>query len=52
MCIRDRYNIREQVKYVNETVWSMVVQTENLSRDDLMAELKNATDIATELSEM
>ena len=46
------YNIREQVKYVNETVWSMVVQTENLSRDDLMAELKNATDIATELSEM
>ncbi len=45
------YNIREQVKYVNSTVWSMVVQTEDLSREDLMEELKNATEIAIELSE-
>ncbi len=45
------YNIREQVKYVNSTVWSLVVQTEDLSRDDLMEELKNATEIAIELSE-
>jgi ABC-type glycerol-3-phosphate transport system substrate-binding protein len=46
------YNIREQVKYVNETVWSLVLQTEDLSRDDLMEELQNATDTAKELSEM
>ena len=45
------YNIREQVKYVNTNVWSMVVQTENLDRDALMAELQIATEIATELSE-
>lgn len=44
------YNIREQVKYVNETVWAMVVQTENLSPDDLMVELEKATKIAEELS--
>lgn len=42
---------REQVKYVNSNVWSMVVQTEDLSRDALMEELKNATEIAIELSE-
>lgn len=45
------YNIREQVKYVNSTVWSLVVQTEDLSREALMEELKNATEIAIELSE-
>lgn len=44
------YNIREQVKYVNETVWAMVVQTEDLSPDDLMVELEKATKIAEELS--
>ena len=44
------YNIREQVKYVNETVWARVVQTENLSPDDLMVELEKATKIAEELS--
>ena len=45
------YNIREQVKYVNTNVWSLVLQTPELSRDELMEELKNATEIATELSE-
>jgi multiple sugar transport system substrate-binding protein len=45
------YNIREQVKYVNTTVWALVVQTENLSRDQLMTELKNATEIAIELAQ-
>lgn len=45
------YNIREQVKYVNTTVWSMVVQTKDLKREDLMKELKKATEIAIELSE-
>lgn len=45
------YNIREQVKEVNTNVWSMVLQTEDLSRDDLMAALKTATEIAIELSE-
>ena len=44
------YNIREQVKYVNETVWAMVVQTKDLSPDDLMVELEKATKIAEELS--
>ena len=46
------YNIREQVKYVNETVWSLVLQTENLDRAALMEELKTATQTAQELSEM
>lgn len=45
------YNIREQVKYVNENVWAMVVQTEDLSKEALMEELKTATEIAIELSE-
>ena len=44
------YNIREQVKYVNKTVWALVLQTPDLTRDQLMEELKNATEIATELS--
>ena len=45
------YNIREQVKYVNSNVWALVVQTEDLSREPLMEELKTATEIAIELSE-
>ena len=45
------YNIREQVKYVNENVWAMVVQTEDLSEEALMEQLKTATEIAAELSE-
>ena len=45
------YNIREQVKYVNTTVWALVIQTPDLTRDQLMEELKNATEIAIELSE-
>lgn len=45
------YNIREQVKYVNANVWSLVLQTPDLTREQLMEELKNATEIATELSE-
>lgn len=45
------YNIREQVKYVNSTVWAMLIQTPDLTRDQLMTELKNATDIAAELSQ-
>lgn len=46
------YNVREQVKYVNSTVWSLVIQTPDLKRADLMKELKNATDTAKELSQM
>ena len=45
------YNIREQVKYVNANVWSLVLQTPDLTREQLMEELKNATEIAIELSE-
>ncbi len=45
------YNIREQVKYVNETVWSYVLQTENLDEAELMKLLETATKTAEELSE-
>ena len=45
------YNIREQVKYVNETVWATVVQTEDLTEEALMEVLVEATKIAKELSE-
>lgn len=45
------YNIREQVKYVNGNVWSLVLQTPDLTKDQLMEELKAATEIAIELSE-
>ena len=45
------YNIREQVKYVSGEVWSLVVQTPDLTREALMKELVNATKIAEELSE-
>ena len=45
------YNVREQVKYVNETVWAMVITTPDLKKEALMEELKTATEIAKELSE-
>ncbi len=45
------YNIREQVKYVNSNVWSLVLQTPDLTKEQLMEELKNATEVAIELSE-
>lgn len=45
------YNIREQVKYVNSNVWSLVLQTPDLTREQLMEELAAATEIAIELSE-
>ena len=45
------YNVREQVKYINETVWSMVITTPDLKKEALMEELKNATEIAKELSQ-
>ena len=45
------YNVREQVKYLNTTVYSMVVSTPNLTKEQLMPELQKATKIATELSE-
>lgn len=45
------YNIREQVKYVNETIWPLIIQTEDLSYDDLMKELREATRLAEKLSQ-
>lgn len=45
------YNIREQMKYVNSTVWELIYSVPNLTKEALMVELKNATEIATELSE-
>lgn len=45
------YNVREQIKYANETVYSMVIKTPNLTKEQLMPELINATESATELAE-
>lgn len=45
------YNVREQIKYANETVYTMVVKTPNLTKEQLMPELKNATEFAKELSQ-
>ena len=44
------YNVREQIKYANETVYTMVIKTPNLTKEQLMPELKNATESAEELS--
>ncbi len=44
------YNVREQIKYANETVYTMVVTTPNLTKEQLMPELKKATEFATELA--
>ncbi len=45
------YNVREQIKYANETVYTMVIKTPNLTKEQLMPELKKATESATELAQ-
>ncbi|MDF3002326.1 MAG: extracellular solute-binding protein [Bacillota bacterium] len=45
------YNVREQVKYLNESVYDMVIQTPGLTKEQLMPELEKATKIAAELAE-
>ncbi|MEA5012289.1 MAG: extracellular solute-binding protein [Angelakisella sp.] len=44
------YNIREQMSYVYSTVWELIYSVPDLTKEALMEELKNATEIATELS--
>lgn len=51
MFLPDVYNVRSQVDYVNKTVWSTVIQTEDLSQEDLMDLLQTATETAEEISE-
>lgn len=45
------YNYGEQIRYMNEKVFPMLVTTENLTVDDLMVELEKATATAKEISE-
>jgi ABC-type sugar transport system, periplasmic component len=45
------YNVREQIKYANETVYNMVIKTPNLTKEQLMPELKKATESAAELAQ-
>ncbi|MFA6851437.1 MAG: hypothetical protein WCS30_13930, partial [Selenomonadaceae bacterium] len=45
------YNVREQIKYANETVYTMVIKTPNLTKEQLMPELKKATESAAELAQ-
>jgi len=44
------YQFSEQMRYMNEKVFSKVVMTENLSKEDLMKELKTATDKAQQIA--
>lgn len=45
------YNVGEQLKYLNENVFNMVVSTENLTKEQLMPELEKATEMAKQVSE-
>lgn len=45
------YNVGEQTKYINETVFNLVVSTENLTKEQLMKELEKATKMAGQISE-
>ena len=45
------YNVGEQLKYLNENVFNMVVSTEDLTKEDLMKELEKATKTAQQVAE-
>lgn len=45
------YDVREQSKYLNETVYNLVVTKEGLTKDELMPELVKATELALEVAE-
>lgn len=45
------YNVGEQTKYINENTFNMIVSTEDLTKEDLMAELEKATNTAQQVSE-
>lgn len=44
------YNVGEQFKYVNESVFNMVVSVENLTKEQLMPELEKATKMAQQIA--
>lgn len=46
----DVYQFGEQIRYMNETVFNKLVSTKNLTEDELMIELKNATELAKQVS--
>lgn len=45
------YNVGEQLKYLNENIFNMIVSTEDLTKDQLMGELEKATKTALQVSE-
>lgn len=45
------YNVREQVKFLNSEVYTLVISTPGLTKEQLMPLLTEATQIAKELSE-
>lgn len=45
------YNVGGQMAYLNETVFGRIVSEENLTREDLMAELEKATEIARQVAD-
>lgn len=44
------YNFGEQIRYMNESVFNMVVSTEGLTKEQLMPELEKATKIAADVA--
>ncbi|MBD3948601.1 extracellular solute-binding protein [Tuanshanicoccus lijuaniae] len=46
------YQFGEQVRYMNETVFGRLVREENLTKEDLMKELEQATQLAQEIGSM
>lgn len=45
------YNVGEQLKYLNENIFNMIVSTEDLTKEQLMGELEKATKTALQVSE-
>lgn len=45
------YNVGEQLKYLNENTFNMIVSTEDLTKEDLMGELEKATKTAAQVAE-
>lgn len=43
------YQFPEQVRYINEMVWPLVITTPDLTMDQLMAELQQATELAKQV---
>lgn len=45
------YNVSEQLSYINTTIFGRIVSEEELTKEDLMAELETATDIARQVAD-